>query len=119
MLSAEAHGHYEGAFRINGRPVKGIIDTGASVIAINRSMARKLGVGVAESDFKYRLATANGTVPAARVVLRRMEIQSIRIDNVEALVIDDKSLTMTLIGMSFLNKLGSHQAKNGELVLTP
>ncbi len=119
VLRADARGHYEGAFRINGRSVKGMIDTGASVIAINRSTARKLGVSVAESDFKYRVATANGTIPAARVVLKRVEIQSIRVNNVEALVVDDKSLSLTLIGMSFLNKLASYQARNGELILTP
>ena len=90
-------GHYEGTFRINGRTIKGMIDTGSSVIAINRSTARKLGVSVAESDFKYRVATANGTIPAARVVLRRVEIQSIRVNNVEALVVGDKSLSLTLI----------------------
>ena len=97
-----------------GAPSVALIDTGASVIAISRSTARKLGVNVAESDFKYRVSTANGVIPAARVVLRRVELQSIRVNNVEALVIDDKSLaTVTLIGMSFLNKLDSYQARNG------
>lgn len=120
VLRADARGHYEGTFRINGRSIRGLIDTGASVIAISRSTARKLGVNVAESDFKYRVSTANGVIPAARVVLRRVELQSIRVNNVEALVIDDKSLaTVTLIGMSFLNKLDSYQARNGELILTP
>ena len=119
VLRADARGHYEGTFRINGRRIKGMIDTGASVIAINRSTARKLGIGVAESDFKYRVATANGTIPAARVVLRSVEIQSIRVGNVEALVVDDRSLGLTLIGMSFLNKIASYRASNGELILTP
>lgn len=117
VLSADARGHFQGTFRINGRKIDGLIDTGASVIALNRSTARKLGVSVKASDFTYRVNTANGVAKAAHAVLRRVEIQSIRVDNVDALILDDKSLSGTLIGMSFLNKLGSYQARDGELVL--
>lgn len=117
VLDADARGHFQGTFRINGRKVVGLIDTGASVIAINRSTARKLGISVNARDFKYRVNTANGTVKAARAMLKRVEIQSIRIDKVEALVLDDKSLAGTLIGMSFLNKLDSYQVTDGEMVL--
>ncbi len=116
-LTADPRGHFFGTFRINGRRVEGLIDTGASFVAINRSTARKLGVAVAASDFRYRVATANGIVLAAPVVLRRVEYQSIRVDDVEALVLDDDALGITLIGMSFLNRLGSFQARDGKLTL--
>jgi aspartyl protease family protein len=117
VLTADPRGHFQGTFRINGRKIEGMIDTGASVIAINRSSARKLGLSVSSSDFKYRVNTANGTIKAARVLLKRVELQSIRVQDVDAFVLDDKSLTGTLIGMSFLNKLNSYQARNGEMVL--
>lgn len=117
VLNADARGHFQGVFRINGRKVDGLIDTGASVIALNRSTARKLGLSVKASDFTLRVNTANGVAKAAHAVLRRVEIQSIRVDNVDALILDDKSLSGTLIGMSFLNKLTSYQARDGKLVL--
>ncbi|MCR9137115.1 MAG: TIGR02281 family clan AA aspartic protease [Alphaproteobacteria bacterium] len=117
ILSSDSRGHFQGSFRINGRTVDGLIDTGASVIALNRSTARKLGLSVKASDFTYKVNTANGIAKAAHAVLKRVEIQSIRVDNVDALILDDKSLSGTLIGMSFLNKLGSYQARDGKLVL--
>lgn len=117
VLDADARGHFQGTFRINGRTVKGLIDTGASVIAINRSTARKLGLSVKAADFTHRVNTANGVVKAAHAILKRVEIQSIRVENVDALILDDKSLSGTLIGMSFLNKLSTYQVRNGEMVL--
>src|SRR6478735_8349252 len=34
-LQADAQGHYTGNFRINGKPVQGLIDTGATYVALN------------------------------------------------------------------------------------
>lgn len=116
-IEADGRGHFLAGFRINGRPVEGLIDTGASLVALNRSTARRLGIAVAQSDFRHRVVTANGTVAAARTTLRRVELRSIRVDNVEALVLDDDSLSVTLIGMSFLNRLTSFQSEDGRLTL--
>ncbi|MDA4847953.1 TIGR02281 family clan AA aspartic protease [Hoeflea poritis] len=118
VLTADSRGHFHGDFRINGRSVAGLIDTGATAIAINRSTARKVGVFVSPAMFKYRVMTANGAVKAARVELGSVELKSIRIRNVEAYVLDDDSLAGTLIGMSFLNRLSSYRARDGKLVLT-
>ena len=116
-IAADGRGHFVTDLRINGRRIEGMIDTGASLIALNRSTARRLGIAVTAGDFRHRVATANGTVAAARVVLRRVELQSIRVDDVDALVLDDDMLGVTLIGMSFLNRLSSFQAKDGTLTL--
>lgn len=118
VLTADARGHFRGDFRINGRSVAGMIDTGATAVAINRSTARKVGVFLSPAMFKFRVMTANGAVKAARVELGSVELKSIRIRNVEAYVLDDDSLAGTLIGMSFLNRLSSYRARDGKLVLT-
>ena len=118
VLTADSRGHFQGDFRINGRSVSGLIDTGATAVAINRSTARKVGVFLSPAMFKYRVMTANGAVKAARVELTSVELKSIRIRNVEAYVLDDDSLAATLIGMSFLNRLSSYRARDGKLVLT-
>ncbi|WP_419907702.1 TIGR02281 family clan AA aspartic protease [Hoeflea sp.] len=117
ILAADASGHFRGDFRINGRPVTGLIDTGATAVAINRTTARNVGVFLSPAMFKYRVMTANGAVKAARVELGTVELKSIRVRNVEAYVLDDDSLAGTLIGMSFLNRLSSYQARDGKLVL--
>ncbi|WP_136657778.1 TIGR02281 family clan AA aspartic protease [Nitratireductor sp. XY-223] len=118
VLTADPRGHFRGDFRINGRTVTGLVDTGATAVAINRSTARQVGVFLSPAMFTYRVTTANGTVKAARVELDSVALKSIRIRNVEAFVLDDDSLAGTLIGMSFLNRLSSYQARDGKLVLT-
>ena len=117
VIGADARGHFLSSFRINGRQVDGMIDTGATAVAINRSTARRLGVYLTPSMFKYRVDTANGTTRVARVTLQSVELKSIRLRNVEAFVLDDGSLGTTLIGMSFLNRLTSFQARDGKLIL--
>jgi len=117
LVPINRDGHFTADFRINGRNVRGLIDTGATYVAINTSTARTLGLGLASSDFKHQVRTANGTTTAALVTLNRMEIGSISVDNVEAFVLGDKALSSTLIGMSFMNKLHSYRVTNNKLEL--
>lgn len=118
LLEPSAGGHFFGTFTINGRKQDGLVDTGASVIAINISTARRLGVSTGSLSFNAPVSTANGTVKAARVSLDRVEIGGISVRDVEAMVLPDKSLSGMLVGMSFLNKLSSYRVENGALYLT-
>lgn len=118
LLEPSAGGHFFGTFTINGREQDGLVDTGASVIAINISTARRLGVSTGSLSFNAPVSTANGTVKAARVSLDRVEIGTISVRDVDAMVLPDKSLSGMLVGMSFLNKLSSYRVENGALYLT-
>jgi aspartyl protease family protein len=115
VLTMGPGGHYEGTFRMNGRPVEALIDTGASLVAINVSTARRLGFSPASLDFQHNVNTANGTIKAAHVVLDRVEIGSIRVREVDAFVLEDKALSSTLVGMSFMKKLKSYTAEDRKL----
>ncbi|EPF00274.1 TIGR02281 family clan AA aspartic protease [Rhizobium grahamii] len=116
-LRADAQGHYSGDFKINGRPVQGLIDTGATYVALNESFARRLGYTGNRLDFRYSVDTANGQTKAAHVTLDRVEIGGIRVREVEAFVLKDDALTSTLVGMSFLKKLASYSVAGGSLSL--
>lgn len=117
LIPMAREGHFTADFRINGRSVKGLIDTGATYVAINRSTARQLGVSPIQSDFKHQVRTANGTTSAALVNLDRMEVGAILVDNVEAFVLEDQALSATLIGMSFMSKLKSYRVNNNRMEL--
>ena len=117
LVPMSRQGHFTADFRINGRSVRGLIDTGATYVAINKSTARQLGVSLTQSDFKYQVQTANGKTGAARVNLARMEIGAISVEDVEAFVLEDKALSSTLIGMSFMSKLQSYRVKNSSMEL--
>jgi aspartyl protease family protein len=117
VLKGDAQGHFNASFRINGKTVDGLIDTGASSVAINEATARRLGFGVNSLDFKYPVSTANGRTMAAVVKLDRVEIGNIRVRDVEAVVLKNEALSGTLIGMTFLKQLSSFKVTNGTLQL--
>ena len=110
-------GHFTADFHINGRSVRGMVDTGATYVAINRTTARHLGLSIANSDFKHQVRTANGLTGAALVTIDRIEVGSVSVNGVEAFVLDDAALSSTLIGMSFMSKLRSYRVTNNKLEL--
>ncbi|OJF92112.1 TIGR02281 family clan AA aspartic protease [Pararhizobium antarcticum] len=116
-LPADPKGHFFGTFSINGRRETGLVDTGASMIAINMSAARRLGIAVNSLKYNAAVSTANGVVKGAFVALDRVEIGTIGVRNVDALVLPDAALSGTLIGMSFMNKLSSYRVEGGALHL--
>jgi aspartyl protease family protein len=117
VLKAGEQGHFAGRFRINGKPVDAMIDTGATFVSLSESSARSLGYGGNELNFRYEVSTANGKVKAARVTLKSVEIGTVQVRNVDAMVLRGKALTFPLIGMSFLKKLSSYSAENDQLKL--
>lgn len=116
-LAAAAGGHFSAEFRLNGRKVPAMIDTGATHIAINRTTARRIGLDVAEADFTGLAETANGRARFAPVVIGRIALGRIELDDVEAAVLDDRALSGTLVGMSFLSRLRRYSVEDGMLVL--
>jgi aspartyl protease family protein len=116
-LTADPRGHFLADFKLNGRRVEALVDTGATAVAINASTARRIGLSLKAADFKHAVNTANGVARAAAIMIDRIEIGRIHVENIEAVVLEDKALSGTLIGMSFLNRLGKFQVENGSLLL--
>lgn len=109
-IAADDRGHYTSEFRINGRKVDALVDTGATAVAINVSTARRLGISVMASDLEDTVTTANGKTKATVVRIGRIEIGRILVENVPAIVLDDDSLQSTLIGMTFLSRLKRYES---------
>lgn len=116
-IPAGRSGHYVSAFKANGRTIVGLIDTGATYVAINESTARSIGIKLSSADFKHKANTANGVTAAAFARLDAMEIGPIRVKNVDVFILKDHSLSETLIGMSFISKLSSFRVENSQLIL--
>jgi aspartyl protease family protein len=116
-IAADEFGHFNADFRLNGRSVDAMVDTGATLVAMNASTARRAGIKVMPADFKYTVRTANGQTRAAGVTIDRLQIGRILVEDVEAVVLDDKALDGTLIGVSFLKRLAKYQVENGSLLM--
>jgi aspartyl protease family protein len=116
-LKAGNMGHYVVRARINKSDIDVMVDTGASVVALSYEDALKAGLRPNTLDFKIPVSTANGAVNAARAKLDRVEIDNVRVDDVDALVLPEGALNGTLLGMSFLSRLDSFKSENGVLTL--
>jgi aspartyl protease family protein len=116
-LQVDATGHFLGDFKFNGRRVSAMVDTGATLVAINLSTAKKIGIDLTPADFKYKVSTANGDARAAAATIGSLQIGRIAVDNVQAVVLEDTALEGTLIGMSFLKQLSKFEVEDGALLL--
>lgn len=102
---------------VNRQAAQFLVDTGASYVAMRDSDARDAGVYTEWNDYTYPVRTANGETKAAFVTLEEMEIGDIRVKEVKAFILPDDQLSVNLLGMSFLSRLESVEARSGELVL--
>lgn len=117
-IKMDQRGHFVTTARMNGRQIEVLVDTGATSVAINKTIARRLGINLKASDFKYTVNTANGKTKAASALIERISIGRVEVRNVQAAVLDDRALSGTLLGMSFLGQLDGFEVRNRELILT-
>ena len=111
-------GHYWAQARIDGRAVRVLVDTGASVVVLTRADAGRLGVAPDPASFTGRIQTASGMVRAAPVRLNTVSVAGARVDRVEALVVE-QGLEYSLLGMSYLGRLSAFEATPTGLTLRP
>jgi aspartyl protease family protein len=109
-------GHFWTDARVNGRSQRFMIDTGASYVALPLSDAKRLGVTPRREDYVATVQTANGPAKAAPVVLRDIRISGVMLHDVDAVVLDH-GLDTALLGMSFMGRLQSFEAKADTLRL--
>jgi aspartyl protease family protein len=117
MLSSDRRGHFETSVTVNGRPMKALVDTGATVIALTYEDGRSLGLVRPGDRYEIKMQTANGTTGAKRVTLNSVRLGGISLSNVEAIVAQEGALAVNLLGMSFLRNLRTFEIQNGRLIL--
>ncbi len=113
----DRRGHYQVDAAVNGRRMDLMVDTGASVVALTRQDAQRLGLNPSPSDYTARISTANGVVRAAPARLEAIEIGNIVVRDVAAMVMPDGVLAENLLGLSFLSRLRRYEFSDGRLVL--
>src|ERR1700682_4143309 len=116
-IPRDARGHFQTEGRIDGQRISFMVDTGASVIALNETSAARFGLRPARGDYNAVVSTANGTIKAARTRLAMVELGGLVVRDVDAMVLPDEALSENLLGLSFLSKLKRFEYANGRLVL--
>ncbi|MFO7307283.1 MAG: TIGR02281 family clan AA aspartic protease [Pseudomonadota bacterium] len=119
-LRRTSNGHFVAEVRVNGVPMRMMVDTGASLVVLNEDDAARAGIRPFPSDYKLRLGTANGTTLGARTILREVQLGSIVVRDVQAVILKREALaTGGLLGMSFLSRLGGFETTADTMVLKP
>lgn len=103
-LYANSAGHHLAEGQINGVPLKFIVDTGATSIAMNSADAKKAGIDYKKGE-QVPLHTASGNVAAYRVVINTLKIGAIVLHQVEGVVLEGGSPAVVLLGMTALSRL--------------
>jgi len=103
-LSADARGHFVTTGSINGGRVRFLVDTGATFVSLPAPEAQRLGIDYLKGD-RARLQTANGVVTAYRVKLDSVTVGEVSLNGIDAVVSESSAMGMTLLGMSFLNRM--------------
>jgi aspartyl protease family protein len=116
-LQSGENGHYYVKADINGSSIEVLVDTGASAVALSYEDAMSVGLRPGTLKYDVPVSTANGVTKAARVKLRKVEIDTVRVADVDAFVMPEGALNGTLLGMSFLGRLDSFKVEDGHLIL--
>jgi aspartyl protease family protein len=116
-IPRDAQGHFQADGRIDGQRIGFMIDTGASVVALNESSAARFGLRPARGDYTATVTTANGTIKAARTRLAMLDVGGLVVRDVDAMVLPDEALSQNLLGLSYLSKLRRFEYANGQMVL--
>lgn len=103
VLTADSAGHFLTSGNINGTTVRFLVDTGASMVSLGASDARRIGIDASKGE-QALTSTANGQAVVTRVKLDNLRVGEITMNNVDALV-HQQDMPFALLGMSFLNRM--------------
>jgi aspartyl protease family protein len=114
-LIPDGSGHHWASGTINGRSIRLLVDTGATVVSLPAAFAKSAGIDYTKGQ-RGTVQTANGANVAWRVTLDSVSVGDITLHQVGAVVLES-GLDTALLGMSFLSRTEMKRDANG-LVLT-
>lgn len=114
VITAGSGGHFSTQGSINGKSVRFLVDTGATLVSMGQGEAERLGI-----DFRKGLrgmaSTANGQVPVYKVALNVVRVGDVDVYNVDAIVMPAQ-MEQILLGNSFLTRF-QMKRENDKLTL--
>ncbi len=103
VLVADGQGHFLTTGTVNGTSVRFLVDTGATMISLGASDARRIGLDPNRGE-KGITNTANGQTVVSRVKLDTVRIGDVTLHGIDA-TIHQTEMPFALLGMSFLNRM--------------
>lgn len=116
IITADDSGAFVVYGRVDGAPVKFVVDTGASDIVLAPQDARRLGIDLDGLNFTSQFETANGVGRGAPSTVESLAIGPIRLEHVPV-SINAAPMDSSLLGMAFLQRLQSYSVTGRKLTL--
>lgn len=109
-------GHYWLKVDVNGKPVRFMIDSGATTTAVNGNTARETGIEVDTDGYPVFLNTANGSVAAQRGIIQSLKIGTHEIGQ-HNVVVSESFGDTNVLGMNFLDSMQSWKVEANVMTL--
>src|SRR5262249_39973358 len=90
-LSADARGQFLTSGTVNGRAVRFLVDTGATLTTLSRTEATRIGLDYSRGRIT-KVQTANGDAQGWRVSLGAVRVGDVTVRDVDAIVVDNETL---------------------------
>lgn len=117
-LRKSEDGHFWVTAEVNGRPMRFMVDSGATFTAISIEAARAARIAPSGLGLRTVIETANGIVEADRATIADLRVGSLAMRDHDVLISDGLGDT-NLLGMNFLSELESWRVEGSSMILVP
>ena len=115
-LTRDFDGHFYADVLVNGQPIRMLVDTGASVVALTADDAAAAGLNWYEDDVRQVARGASGPVYGVHTAIEDVRLGDIEASGVEAVIIPEGA-HISLLGQSFLSAIGTVEISGDQMVL--
>lgn len=114
-IAPDANGMYWVAGSINGFQVAFVVDTGATLISMNKHQANRIGLNYKLEGIESTANTASGVTKIYIMNLDKVKVGDIEVRDVQAAVHDNDFPQVILLGNTFLNEV--NMKREGKILL--
>jgi aspartyl protease family protein len=116
-LERQGNGHFYTQAVVKGTPVRAVVDTGATVVALTGDDARRIGLTWTPGEIEPVAKGASGTVMGLVRRVDSIAVGGIVVRDLEVMIIPE-GLEITLLGQNFLSRVTSVEMRGSEMVLS-
>lgn len=116
VLERKPDGHFYADATINGQLVRFLVDTGATGVTLTSKDARHIGLTFSPAEFTVVGKGASGEVRGKLVMIDRIALGPIEAARVPGAIVGE-GLDISLLGQSFLSRIGSVRIADDRMTL--